>query len=193
MRISSILKRLSLLGAALIILIMVIMMYPVLPPNPREAHVATRLGLHVTQEELDIWRQRRTDTVNGINGVSYAIMWNSEILGKANTFRSAPTTGTWNPTTGEYGSWTGSTNFPDNKDGSNNTYSPGGSGCCSAGNVDRVSDAAFVYLVIGDASYGNLVRTWLLNHANNPSLNFNNTTAWPRNVNYDGVLIRVGK
>jgi hypothetical protein len=44
--------RLSSLGAAVLIFIMVVMLYPVLPPEPKEAHAATRLGLHVTQEEL---------------------------------------------------------------------------------------------------------------------------------------------
>src|SRR5215510_160176 len=37
----------------------------------QSAVAQTRLGLHVTQEELNIWRQRMTDNVNGINGYSF--------------------------------------------------------------------------------------------------------------------------
>jgi hypothetical protein len=46
--------------------------------NPTPAHAATRLGLHVTQEELNIWRQRMTDNVNGVNGYSFQSIWPSE-------------------------------------------------------------------------------------------------------------------
>jgi hypothetical protein len=79
-------RRLSPIGAAVLTLIMVLMLYPALPPEPKEAHAATRLGLHVTQEELNIWRQRRTDNVNGINGYSYKTIWDSRMLSEANTF-----------------------------------------------------------------------------------------------------------
>jgi hypothetical protein len=79
--------RLSPLGALALILIMVVMLYPVLPPEPREAHAATRLGLHVTQEELNIWRQRRNDNANGIGGTTFQSMYQNRILPDANNFR----------------------------------------------------------------------------------------------------------
>jgi hypothetical protein len=40
----------------------VVFSFPFDLPQVKEAQAATRLGLHVTQEELNIWRQRMTDT-----------------------------------------------------------------------------------------------------------------------------------
>src|SRR5688572_2365561 len=52
------------------------------------AFAQTRLGLHVTQEELNIWRQRRTDNVNTINGHTFQSVYQNRILADANSFRS---------------------------------------------------------------------------------------------------------
>jgi len=167
------------------------------PPFVAPPSGNTRLGLHVTSDELAIWQTRSADNTNGINGVTYQTMYNV-IKTKADAFVAAPTTATWNPTTGEFGSWTASTVFPDDVGTTSNTYSPGGSGCCDAGGIEKVTASAFAYMITGTSSYGTPVRTWLLNHAGNSLLDFSNTTAWRRDLayassNYDGILIRVGK
>src|SRR6266540_2327126 len=54
----------------------------------QRAVAATRLGLHVTQEELNIWRQRMNDNVNGVNGYSFRDIYQNRILADANAFRS---------------------------------------------------------------------------------------------------------
>src|SRR5262245_22068499 len=54
----------------------------------QSAVAATRLGLHVTQEELTIWRQRMTDNVGTINGLTYQSIYQNRILPDANAFRS---------------------------------------------------------------------------------------------------------
>src|SRR5262245_34891730 len=47
-----------------------------------------RLGLHVTQEELAIWRQRMTDTGNGVGGLTYQTIYRDRILADASAFRN---------------------------------------------------------------------------------------------------------
>jgi hypothetical protein len=66
----------------------VLFSFPFNLPEVKEAHAATRLGLHVTQEELNIWRQRRTDNVNTINGFTYQNVYTNRILADANMFKS---------------------------------------------------------------------------------------------------------
>jgi hypothetical protein len=61
---------------------------PAVTNTTPEAHAATRLGLHVTQEELNIWRQRMTDNVNKINGFTYASIYQNRILADANAFKN---------------------------------------------------------------------------------------------------------
>src|SRR2546425_11805032 len=54
----------------------------------QSAVAQTRLGLHVTQEELTIWRQRMTDNVNTMNGFTFQSIYQNRLLADANTFRS---------------------------------------------------------------------------------------------------------
>src|SRR4030095_7630022 len=69
----------------------------------QRALAQTRLGLHVTQEELNIWRQRMTDNVNTINGVTFQSIYQNRILADANAFRSQS-----HPTgDGYWAGWTG--------------------------------------------------------------------------------------
>ena len=64
------------------------------------ARAATRLGLHVTQEELNCWRQRAGVVANGsltpncsnaemMNGFTFQNIYNSRIKANADTFKNA--------------------------------------------------------------------------------------------------------
>src|SRR5262249_61784648 len=56
--------------------------------HTQNALAETRLGLHVTQEELNIWRQRRTDNTNGVNGVTYQTIYQNRIQADADAFKA---------------------------------------------------------------------------------------------------------
>src|SRR5690348_14040201 len=140
------------------------------------------LGFHVTSDELAIWRTRKTDNVNAIGGVTYQTMFNA-INSSAGNFTSS-SVGNWDPGPGTGGTWTATTNFPDNTGGSDNTHSP------SFDQGREMLCAAFVAMVNNDSTLGNRVVTFLLNHANRSTLDFSNSTAWQL-TNYDGVMIRV--
>jgi hypothetical protein len=174
MRIPLYLKRLSPLGAAVLILIMTVMLYPVLPPEPKEAHAVTRLGLHVTQEELNIWRQRRTDNVNTINGYTFQQVYQNRTLAQANSFKSQVAANPSNPSTWD-GYWAGYT----------------GSGCAMTRTANPptrawgrlVMQSAFNFLLTGDTSYADPVKTLLLKQITVPGTDFNNTSKWCRSGN----------
>lgn len=138
---------------------------------PVAANAATRLGLHVTQEELDIWRARRTDNTNTINGKTFQFIWTNRILADANTFDNA------NNAFGD-GYWAGWT-----------------AGGCAPGNAsqggifpDKFSgqyylDAAFTYMIDAAtyASKGSEAAGLLLNQTSpsiTPGTDFSNTTKW---------------
>ena len=127
------------------------------------AYSATRLGLHVTQQELDIWRTRMTDTVGTINGFTYQSVYQNRILADANTFRSQSHPG------GD-GYWIGYT----------------GAGCAPTdqsvapgrANGYLLMKSAFTFLLTGDTSYAAPVRTELLNLLTVPGVDFTNTSKW---------------
>jgi hypothetical protein len=150
----------------------------------------TKIALHATQAEVDIWKQRR------LSG-PYADEWNST-LQRANNFRSSVQgagssmvyPGLWLGNRQNEG-WNGAevdscSRLP--------TVYPGGSSSDCASNhartyADGVRDAGFVYLVTGDTSYRDVVRTVLLCQAGQGSntncaipwqgANFSDTTRWP--------------
>jgi len=134
---------------------------------------ATRLGLHVTQEELTIWRARRTSSTT-IGGVSYATMYTTDILNPANTYRSAAhpsssTDGYWAGWTDALAASYGSTCFPD---------VDGPPGWMFYTNGRQMMASAFHYMILGDVSYATPVRTDLLNQITLPGTNFANSTKW---------------
>jgi hypothetical protein len=149
-------KRLSAIGAAGLILIMVLMLYPVLPPEPHQAHAATRLGLFFTQEELNCWRQRAglvpPNSLTPNCTVKYRtggdVSTNSPgdwtmILASANAFRSSPSSQRI----------LGQPAGVCLDDGSNTN---------PAGDQNfGIMDAGFAYLLTGDTTYGTAVHNEL--------------------------------
>ena len=72
-------------------------------------HRTTRLGLHVTQEELDIWRQRAASGPYKSTGDVSANSpgdWD-RIKAHADRFLNNPSTGGWDAWTGEWGVYPG--------------------------------------------------------------------------------------
>lgn len=131
----------------------------------QSAQAGPRLALHATQAEVGIWKQRRTSG-------PYLDEWN-RILSRANNFKSKPS-GTW------LGSqlnvaWDG--HAVTESEQPPNTYPDGGAGKDRTIG-DGLRDAAFVYLLTGDKTYLNPVRTVLLQQAAIPGTNFSNTTKW---------------
>lgn len=155
--------------------------------NPT-VHAATRLGLHVTQEELYCWRQRAGIESQGSNGVTCPIKYVStsdvstnspgdwdHIVANKESFRADTTIGCWSGPTNcaDSPTWdTGSCISNAEMDGS------GFPGLFNAGYADEVRDAAFFAMVnSGHATASDAagkVRTFLLNHANTAKLNFAN-------------------
>ena len=134
------------------------------------AFAQTRLGLHVTQEELNIWRQRRTDNVNGINGYSFQSIYQNRILADANSFKAQSHPGG----DGLWAGYTGSGCIPNNgsvRPGSGGTPYGRGAGAWMA-------RSAFVFLLTGDTSYANPVRTELLSQISQPGTDWTNTSKW---------------
>jgi Concanavalin A-like lectin/glucanases superfamily len=127
-----------------------------------QASAATRLGLFVTQEELNIWRARMTDTVGTINGFTYQSIYQNRIKAPADAFVAQTQPG------GD-GYWTGYT----------------GGGCMPEGTSgpgrksgQLMASAAFVYLLTGTTSYAADVKTNLLAMAANPNLDFTNRSKY---------------
>jgi hypothetical protein len=160
------------IGSAMIMVLtvsQVLFSFPFNLPEVQEAHAATRLGLHVTQEELNIWRSRRTNNVNGIGGDSYQTIYQNQILNRADTFKNQSHPG------GE-GWWAGYT----------------GPGCVplndqsirpQSGFNERdagawLQTAAFHFMLTGDTSYANPVRTELLCIIAQPGLAWSNGSKW---------------
>jgi hypothetical protein len=125
----------------------------------RTASAQTRLGLHVTQEELNIWKQRAKSGPYKTKG---DVRPNSpgdwdRILSNANSFRSNPSQERWNGYTGS-GCMTGSHTGPGLERGV------------------KLRDAAFAYLILEDTSYRDAVRNELLAQASLSGTDFGNTT-----------------
>jgi hypothetical protein len=128
---------------------------------------ATRLGLHTTQEELNLWRQRM---VNGPYKTTGDVSTNSpgdwdRISANAEAFRSSPTAGIW--------------------------AGPAGSTCVSGSQhapplnePRRMRDAAFKALLTvtsdpsGSADLKVKARDWILSQQAQAGTDFTNTTKW---------------
>lgn len=126
---------------------------------------ATRIALHLTQEELNILKNR---AVNGPYRVAGDVSPNSpgdwtRILNNANTFRDAgsPKPQRWNGYTGT---------------GCMTEAAPGPG--LEAGTMLR--DAAFAYLVTGRTAYRDAVRTELIAQTGLAGVQFTNTTKFSR-------------
>jgi hypothetical protein len=129
----------------------------------RDVSAQTRLGLHVTQEELNIWKQRAK---NGPYKKAGDVRPNSpgdweRILANANSFRSNPSQERWNGYTGA-GCMTESQSGPGLNGGT------------------KLRDAAFAYLLTTDTTYFNAVRNELLTQTALSGVNFGNTTKFSR-------------
>jgi hypothetical protein len=145
--------------------ILVILAVSVTPTENSDGQ--TRLGLHVTQEELNIWKQRR---VNG----PYQNQW-AKIQSRADAFVAAPEPRWTARTTG--GCWV--------LKGSDT--SPGRT-------LDRgMRDAGLMYLLTGSAAYRHAVRTALLAQAAVAGTNFaTNTSVWCRRNYYEEKYFEIG-
>jgi hypothetical protein len=131
-----------------------LMIIALLLPIPLWIEAATKLALHVTQEELVIWKQR------ALSG-PYLDDWNA-ILTRANSFRSSPES-----------RWVGNT--------TNVCYRA--SGLSSDSNPGRTKDAnlrdaAFAYLITGDTTYRTPVLKQLLAQAAVPGTDFSDRKKW---------------
>jgi hypothetical protein len=133
----------------------------------------TKVALHATQEEINIWNQRR---VSG----PYLDDW-GRIINRANAFVASPR-GEWLGNQ-QNQAWAGDAvksclRLP--------TVYPGGdSGNCygadARGYGDYIRDAGFVYMLTGTTSYRDAVRTLLLTQISRPGADFTNITRWPTN------------
>jgi len=137
------------------------------------ATAATRLGLHVTQEELTIWRARMTDNVNGINGYTYQAIYQNRIRADANIFRSQAHPG------GD-GYWVGYTGAGCAPDMNNQGWAVG------RANGARMMRSAFTYLLTTDVTYATPVFTELLNLTTVPGVNWFNQSKWCRTSSTGG-------
>jgi hypothetical protein len=122
----------------------------------------SRVALHATQEEIDIWKQRR------ING-PYLDDW-TRILARANSFKANPS-GTWNGNT------------------MNSCWSGGVPGRAIA---EPIRDAAFVYMLTNDVSYSTPVRTKLLEQVAITGTDFSNRTKWCTDMDIAGTGFEIG-
>jgi len=120
----------------------------------------TRLGLHVTQEELNIWRQRASSG-------PYQNQW-ATIQSRADAFVANPDPRWTARTTG--GCWVS-----------------GGTDTTPGRILDRgMRDAGLMYLLTGNAAYRNAVRTALLAQIAIPGTSFTaNTNVWCSSNNFE--------
>jgi hypothetical protein len=169
--------RYRIVARAIAVLSVISMLVSLVPPiapaiTPvEEAHAATRLGLHVTQEELNIWRQRMTDNVNGSNGQTYQAMYQNRILAGANAFKSQ------SHPDGD-GFWAGNTS---------STCVTNSGPVPSRTNGQNLLKSAYVFLLTGDRSYADPVKTELLNQIVQPGTRFGDRTKWCI-YNFDGAF-----
>src|SRR4030095_1935131 len=123
----------------------------------QSAVAQTRLGLLVTQEELNIWRQRMTDNVNTINGFTYQSIYQNRLLAHANSFMAQSHPGG----DGSWAGYTGSGCVP-YSDGTLTWIPPAGDAGWSKGYGGWLARAAFVALLENNLSLANQVKTELL-------------------------------
>jgi hypothetical protein len=142
----------------------------------RGAMAQTRLGIHVTQEELNVWRRRMTSgpyKSAGDVSISSPGDW-TRIVANKNTFMANPTAGRWAGQT------------------SNSCVQPNGLNYPGHGQGHPIRDAAFYYLVndtAGDReSVRVAVRDELLAQAATAGTDFSNRTRWCQQNPY-GPLI----
>lgn len=133
----------------------------------------TRLGLHVTQEELNVWRQRADGGPYKAKGdVSHNSPgdW-TRILNKANSFMANPSAERWSGQTSAQ-CRTNTSSQPSRAKGEN------------------LRDAAFVYLVQGTPRYRDAVRNEMLAQAATPGTRFSDSARWCVNssVSQQGLL-----
>jgi hypothetical protein len=128
----------------------------------------TRLGLHVTQEELEIWKQR-------MGSGPYQSQW-ATIKSRADGFVASPPAMWTARTTG--GCWV---------DDSVSETRPGRT-------LDReMRDAGLMYLLTGSTSYRDAVRNRLLAYVAQAGTNLaTNTSVWCNNEIYDSQWFEVG-
>jgi hypothetical protein len=120
----------------------------------------TRLGLHVTQEELNVWKQRaargpykaKTDVSANSPGD-----W-SRIVSNANSFLLNPSAERWS--------------------GQNTDACAMQASRLRRVDGVKIRDAAFYYLVVGDTKYRDAVKSELLAQAAIPGTDFRNRTRW---------------
>jgi hypothetical protein len=131
----------------------------------RGSFAATRLSLHVTQEELDIWKQRaahgpykNTDDVTSNSPGDW-----TRILGKADAFLNNPTAERWSGQT-TAACW--------NPRDSSPPALPG------RARGEKLRDAGFAYLVTGTTGYRETVRAELLAQAAMVGTNFGDARRW---------------
>jgi len=125
--------------------------------------MATRLGLHVTAEELAIWQTR---AVSGPYKTTSDVSTNSpgdwdRIAANALTFKNAAK---------PYQQWAGQV--------AASCYNLSSGTPPGRGQGENLNNAAFYYLVKGDTAYGNLVVTDLLAQAAVTGTNFADTVRW---------------
>jgi len=134
-------------------------------PEPEPAPLppgadSERVGLHVTQQELDIWRSRAASgpyKTRGDVSSNSPGDWD-RIVKNAEAFLRDPRASDWS--------------------------GPSGSGCVTKADLhfihgaDLVRDAAFAYLVKEETRYRDAVRDYLLRHASNRQLDLGDQSRW---------------
>ena len=154
-------RREMLFSAKICVLSVVLISLFIIPSFPVSAQ--TRLGLHVTQEELDIWRDR---AVNGPYKSSGDVSTNSpgdwdRIVTRKNAFNSNPSADRYAGNAGSscitFSSWS---QVPENSD------------------AEDMMSAAFYSLVMNDETTRNNVLNELLAQAAEPGTDFSNTNRW---------------
>ena len=156
------LKKIHTFFAGLIVITMVLGFLPLTGKTNNKAFaIPTRLGLHVTQEELAIWRDR---AVNGPYkerndaGRNSPAEW-QRIANNAERFLIDPSAERWIPNLLEGTTCPAPENMggePDREQG------------------DKLRDAAFYYLLFGGEVYLTAVRNELINQVSEPTTDFTN-------------------
>jgi hypothetical protein len=148
----------------------------------------TRLGLHVTQGELDVWRTRMTDSVNTINGFTYQAIYQNRIKADSDTFVAQSHPGG----DGHWEGYTGGGCIPNDQ-----SVNPGSGGTpFGRGNGAYMMRSAFTFLLTGNNTYGNPVKSELLQQITETGTDFTNSSKWCADQGSNGLevlpwLIRV--
>lgn len=139
-----------------------------------------RLGLHVTEAELETWRQRTANgpyKTRGDESANSPGDWD-RIVSNAQGFKNNPDASFWR---GAVANNPGGCLVRDGGKGSDPRYSP------PMEPADRLRDAAFYAMVRDDAAYADVVKDLLLRQAVVDELDFTNTKRY-----CTGVLLDVG-